>query len=33
MKPLMETMPVKVITNDRLALLGAARCAAVKSVS
>ncbi len=31
MRPLMESMPVKVITNDRLALLGAARFAAAKS--
>jgi glucokinase len=27
MQPLMETMPVHIITNDKLALLGAARCA------
>lgn len=27
MRPLMETMPVHIITNDKLALLGAARCA------
>jgi glucokinase len=27
MRPLMESMPVHVITNDKLALLGAARCA------
>jgi glucokinase len=33
MKPLMESMSVKVITNDRLALLGAARCASVKSAA
>jgi glucokinase len=33
MKPLMESMAVKVITNDRLALLGAARCASVKSAA
>jgi glucokinase len=31
MQPLMESMPVKVITNDKTALLGAARCAMVKS--
>ena len=29
MQALMETMPVSVITNDKTALLGAARCAAV----
>ncbi|HXM64111.1 MAG TPA: glucokinase [Terriglobales bacterium] len=29
MQPLLEAMPVKVITNDKTALLGAARCAAV----
>jgi glucokinase len=28
MQPLLETMPVKVITNDKTALMGAARCAA-----
>ena len=28
MQPLLESMPVKVITNDKTALLGAARCAA-----
>ena len=27
MQPLMESMPVRVITNDKTALLGAARCA------
>jgi|HubBroStandDraft_6_1064221.scaffolds.fasta_scaffold149366_2 glucokinase len=27
MRPLMESMPVHIITNDKLALLGAARCA------
>lgn len=27
MKPLLDTMPVRVITNDKIALLGAARCA------
>lgn len=31
MQTLMEAMPVRVITNDKTALLGAARCAAVKS--
>jgi glucokinase len=29
MQPLLETIPVKIITNDKTALLGAARCAAV----
>jgi glucokinase len=28
MQPLLETVPVKVITNDKAALMGAARCAA-----
>jgi glucokinase len=27
MQALLESMPVRVITNDRIALLGAARCA------
>ena len=31
MRPLMEKMPVKVIMNSRTALLGAARCAMLKS--
>jgi len=31
MQSLMETMPVKVITNDNTALMGAARCAAITS--
>ena len=31
MQTLMESMPVRVITNDKTALLGAARCAAVRS--
>jgi glucokinase len=30
LRPLLETVPVKVITNDSTALLGAARCAVVK---
>ena len=30
MQALLESMPVRVITNDRIALLGAARCALVK---
>jgi glucokinase len=30
MQPLLEAMPVKVITNDKTALLGAARCALVR---
>jgi glucokinase len=29
LRPLMETMPVRVILNDKTALLGAARCAAL----
>jgi glucokinase len=31
MRPLLESIPVKVITNDKAGLLGAARCAATKS--
>lgn len=31
LRPLMDIMPVSVITNDQLALLGAARCALVES--
>ena len=30
LRRLMESIPVKVITNDQLALLGAARCALVE---
>jgi glucokinase len=33
MQPLLETMPVKVITNDKTALLGAARCAVVRTAA
>jgi glucokinase len=33
MQALLESMPVMVITNDRIALLGAARCAQVKTAS
>jgi len=33
MQPLLETIPVKVITNDKTALMGAARCAAVNGSS
>ncbi len=33
MQPLLESMPVKVITNDKTALMGAARCAAVNGSS
>jgi len=33
MQPLLETMPVKVITNDKTALLGAARCAVVRTTA
>jgi len=32
-QPLLEAMPVKVITNDKTALMGAARCAAVNGSS
>jgi glucokinase len=31
LRPLLETVVVQVITNDKAGLLGAARCAAVKS--
>jgi glucokinase len=31
MQHLMEIMPIKVITNDKLALLGAARCAMLEA--
>lgn len=31
MRPLIESMPVQVITNDKAGLLGAARCAAVRA--
>jgi glucokinase len=31
LRPLMDIMPVNVITNDKLALLGAARCALIES--
>ncbi len=33
LRHLMEVMPVKVITNDKLALLGAARCALVEAAA
>ncbi len=33
MQPLVEAMPVKVITDDKIALLGAARCAVVKAAA
>lgn len=33
LRPLMEIMPVQVITNDQLALLGAARCALLESAA
>lgn len=33
MQPLLETIPVKVITNDKTALMGAARCAAANGSS
>ena len=31
LRPLLESIPVQIITNDKAGLLGAARCAAVKS--
>ena len=33
MQPLLETVPVRVITNDKAALIGAARCAAANRTS
>ena len=33
MQALLESMPVMVITNDQIALIGAARCAQVKATS
>ena len=33
MQPLLETIPVRVITNDKTALMGAARCAVARAVS
>jgi glucokinase len=33
MQALLESMPVMVITNDQIALLGAARCAQLKCPS
>jgi glucokinase len=33
LRPLLEGIPVRVITNDKAALLGAARCAATKGTS
>ena len=33
MRPVVEAMPRNVITNDKVALLGAARCAQVKTTS
>ncbi len=33
MRPLVEAIPVRVITNDKIALYGAARCAQAKSVA
>jgi len=32
MQALLETVPVKVITNDKTALMGAARCAAANGL-
>ena len=32
MQPLLESIPVKVIVNDKAALLGAARCAALRAI-
>jgi len=31
LRPLLEGIPVQVVTNDKAGLLGAARCAATKS--
>jgi len=31
MRPLVESMPVHVVTNEKAGLLGAARCAAVRA--
>jgi glucokinase len=31
MRPLVESIPVQIVTNDKTGLLGAARCAAVLS--
>ena len=31
MRPLLESMPVRVVLNDQAALLGAGRCAAVRA--
>ena len=31
LRPLLEGIPVQVITNDKAGLMGAARCAATKS--
>jgi glucokinase len=33
LRPLLESIPVRVITNDKAGLLGAARCAAAKSLN
>ena len=33
MQALLESMPVRVITNDQIALIGAARCALVKTTA
>ncbi len=33
LRPLLEAIPVRVITNDKAGLMGAARCAAAKSVN
>jgi glucokinase len=33
LRPLLEAIPVQVITNDKAALLGAARCAATNASS
>jgi glucokinase len=30
LRPLLEAMPVQVVTNEKAGLLGAARCAAVR---
>ena len=33
MQPLLETMPVRVVVNDKAALMGAARCAVVRAAT
>jgi glucokinase len=33
LRPLLESVPVQVVTNDKAGLLGAARCAATQSAN